>query len=152
MLLAQWVSSSRCMGGCGAVGSDARPHVHLDAVLPGQPERSQCGCKRQRQDNTPAAGGALAPPAATAERTHPSEQGLPGDDHGVLFLSFDVGVALRAVPGSDGVQPAPDQLIGRGEAWFALCRDRERRDPQSFLYPVPVSSLPVYLLTLCLRI
>lgn len=151
ILLTQWVSSSRCMGQCRAVGSDVRPHVHLNAILPRQPEGAGCGCKRQRQANVPTASDTRAMLAA-AERTPPPEPTRPGDNQSVLFLSFDVGVACRAAAGVDGVHPDADQLSGCADAGFAHGQERDRCVLQSFSGQSPVSPLPVYLLTLCLRI
>lgn len=103
MLLSQWVGMYRCMGGCGAVGKDIGPHVHLNAVIPGKSAASACSCQRQRQAQARRVGQSARPPLATANAngTAAAEQ-IPPSRHGddVLHLSFDASHCVRA--SSDG--------------------------------------------------
>lgn len=101
VLLSQWVGACRCLSGCEAGGPDRRPHVHLEALLPGQPEKPSGGCSCRRQATTTPIEAVGDAPVVSVTRPAGTVPGHGPDDR-VLYLSFDVCVGLPAALG-DGI-------------------------------------------------
>ena len=109
LLLTQWVSGSRCVGGCQAVGQVSTPHVHLNAVLPRTLEPKGCGCQRQREVNV-TEGSRIASDSFASATPAATEQ-APGHDSGgdILYLSFDSAFGGRTSAECSGVHAGDDQ-------------------------------------------
>lgn len=149
MLLSQWASACRCFGGCEAGGPERRPHVHLDAMLPGQPERPTVGCScRQRATHAP---DEAVREAGTASHARSTAAGIVPDhepDERVLYLSFDAGVGLPAA-GGDGVG---GDLTGLPAAFEPADHAATRPAVSWHPSPQPPHPRPLYLLTHALLI
>lgn len=150
LLLTQWVNFNRCPGGCGSAGREGRPHVHLSDLVPVHTEKSACGCKRQREAAPPEVGEDPATSAAPTDRATPPVHSSPCDD-GVLFLSFHLGVSVRAGQNGDCIQADPDQHASLIEPLLTLPHRQVGRDFRPHTSSPP-SPLPVYLLTLRLLV
>lgn len=106
MLLSQWAWAVRCVGSCSAGGPERRPHVHLDAILPGQHHEaaSSCSCRRHATPEPPVGSGVGTPGTGVG---YIASEPAPGDqpDGRVLYLSSDAGIGLRAGVVFDGSDP-----------------------------------------------
>lgn len=150
LLLTQWVNVNRCPGGCGSAGREGRPHVHLNDLVPAHTAKSACGCKRQREVAPPEAGKGPATSSAPTSWVTPPEPSPPCDD-GILLLTFDLGVSVRAGQSGDGIQTGPEQhadLIGTPLTPPSHQAGRDLRPATSS----PPSPLPAYFLTLRLLV
>jgi hypothetical protein len=145
LLLTQWVNVNRCPGGCGAAGREARPHVHLNDLVPAHAAKSACGCKRQREAAPPEAGEGPATSSTATSRATPPLPTPPCDD-GVLLLSFDLGVSVRAGQSGDCIQTGPEQHADLSGPPLTPPSRQDGRDlrPHTSSPPIP---LPAYFLT-----
>jgi hypothetical protein len=148
MLFSQWAGACRCLGGCVPGGPERRPHVHLDALLPGQAEKPAGGCSCRHattaRPETTAEARAVAGVRDAASDTVPDHE----PDEGVLYLSFDTGVGLPAAGGEgvgsdltglpDAVEPIHRSATGPAVGWHPS--------------PQPPRHHPLYLLTHALLI
>ena len=149
MLLSQWAGACRCLGGCEAGGPERRPHVHLEALLPGQPEKPSGGCSCRRQATaTPTEAVGEAPVVSVTRSAATGTIPDHGPDERVLYLSFDAGVGLPAAGGDGGggdLTWRPDTLEPSG---------RTAPSPAVSWHPSPQPphDRPLYLLTHALLI
>lgn len=143
VLLSQWAGACRCLGGCEAGGPERRPHVHLDALLPGQAQKPAGGCSCRHataaRPETTAEGRAVAGVRDAASDTVPDHE----PDEGVLYLSFDAGVGLPAA-GGEGVG---SDLTGLPAAVEPADRTATSPDASWHPSPQPHPDRPLYLLT-----
>jgi hypothetical protein len=148
ILLTQWVSVFRCTGGCGAASQECRPHVHLNAALPGTPQVKGCVCQRQREANV-TIDSRLTQASVDTDATATTEQApCRGSDDGILYLSFDSAVVGRASAAGSGVDVGEEQV----QQTAGLCALLRWTDHLSnhFLSPLvttpmPDAKCPVYL-------
>jgi hypothetical protein len=85
------------MGNCEEVGKPSRPHVHLNAMIPGEAQPTECGCQRQRQVCESQTGQNEGRPQVSI--TEPiSTDTIPNSDQSdeVFFFSGEISVGLRA--------------------------------------------------------
>ena len=151
ILLAQFVGTYRCTGGCGAAGQDGRPHVHLHAATPGLTGTKRCGCQRQREVAAPQDCRTGTPLLACSISLAPSEPAHGHDtDDLVLYLSFDAtnggltssGGEVRA-GGERDQQPV---VLGARHVWPGHQCDSLAQGLSTS--PPPRARCPVYL---CVR-
>lgn len=144
-LLSQWAVACRCPGGCRAAGHDARPHVHVHDLIPGQtPKKCRC-C--QHADPEPAldldAGG-----TPDAEASDAPDQG----DDGVVYLSASVVFAPRFVTGVETADVLHDLVDSAGR----VCLLHHGPDQLALPTHTPPARRPaprpIYILTLSLLI
>jgi hypothetical protein len=148
ILLTQWAGMFRCVGGCGAVGLENTPHVHLNALLPAQAERSGCGCQRSRQV-TSVPNGSRAD--ETAHSGIESASSNPKTDFGrddpVVYVSAEVGVVVRAHVDAPEYQAGGDEAVGLPSATAWSEQPAGRDGLRNYMPPRLPHLLPVYILT-----
>lgn len=149
VLLTQWASFFRCHGECWAAGHDSRPHVHLNALIPGQPAKG-CGC-RHRQSHSIPQGQAGFSGQPVGENTVASLPPSSSHDEVVLYVSLDLCLGFRSHVGSD-FRVGADLLFISHDTPIGVYDRGHAVSCRTHLPPIPFPSCPIYLSTLSLLV